>query len=103
MRSRVFHRSICSTNHRAAADNSTGDAPVLSAAQLQIRSEFLQKSNLSDAASVQTAIDHAEEIARVLRENVVQGQKKEGDEHSYSMPSRLFSGSFAMNRADILY
>lgn len=62
----------------------TGDAPVLSAAQSQIRNEFRQRSTLSDTESVQAAVQHADEVARVLRENVVQGQRADGDEHSYS-------------------
>lgn len=72
-----------------------GDAPILSAAQVQIRNEFRQKSNLSDSDSVQAAVDHAEQVARVLRENVVQGQRQEGNDQNYSMLLRLYTDGFA--------
>ncbi|KFH42539.1 Mitochondrial zinc maintenance protein-like protein [Hapsidospora chrysogenum ATCC 11550] len=70
---------------RAARIAFQGDAPILSAAQSQIRNEFRQRSTLSDTESVQAAVQHAEEVARVLRENVVQGRRTDGDEHSYKL------------------
>lgn len=60
-----------------------GDAPILSAAQLQIRNEFRQKA-LADAADASAAIKHAEEVAKVLRQNVVQGQRTEEGKDTFS-------------------
>lgn len=63
----------------------TGDAPILAAAQVQIRNEFRQKASLDPAdASVPAAIQHAEQVAKVLRENVVQGKKIEEGQDKYS-------------------
>lgn len=64
---------------------SAGDAPILLAAQTQIRNEFRQKATLdpSDGA-VPAAVQHAEEVARVLRENVVQGQRTAEGKDTYS-------------------
>src|SRR6266480_225893 len=54
-----------------------GDEPVLSAARQQIRSGFRDKSSLelSDPA-LGPAIQHAEDVARILRANVVQGRRE---------------------------
>lgn len=60
-----------------------GDAPILSAAQLQIRNEFRQKASI-DASTAPAAIKHAEDVAKVLRQNVIQGQKTEEDDNTYS-------------------
>ncbi|KAM4061104.1 hypothetical protein HRG_010011 [Hirsutella rhossiliensis] len=63
-----------------------GDAPVLAAAQSQIRHEFRQKSSLDSAsADAQAAIQHAQQVARILRENVVQGRKAEGRDDTYKL------------------
>ena len=63
----------------------TGDAPILSAAQAQIRNEFRQKASLDPSDdTVSAGIQHAEAVAKVLRENVVQGQKTQAGEESYS-------------------
>lgn len=62
---------------------SQGDAPILSAAQLQIRNEFRQKASI-DASDAPAAIKHAEEVAKVLRQNVVQGRRIEEGKDSYS-------------------
>lgn len=61
--------------------HSTGDAPVLAAAQQQIRHEFRQRSSLNSSdTSTQEAVQHAQEVASFLRANVVQGKKvAEGD------------------------
>ena len=61
----------------------TGDTHILSAAQLQIRNEFRQKASI-DASGATAAIQHAEEVAKVLRENVVQGKKTEEGKDTYS-------------------
>ncbi|KAH6973203.1 hypothetical protein BKA56DRAFT_593486 [Ilyonectria sp. MPI-CAGE-AT-0026] len=63
-----------------------GDAPILAAAQVQIRNEFRQKASLDPAdASVPAAIQHAEQVAKVLRENVVQGKKIEEGQDKYKL------------------
>lgn len=63
---------------------SSGDAPVLAAAQQQIRDGFKQKASLTpsdpDAAS---AIQHAQEVAKFLRSNVVQGVRLDGHDNKY--------------------
>ncbi|KAF5678498.1 mitochondrial zinc maintenance mitochondrial [Fusarium heterosporum] len=69
---------------RAARVAFQGDAPILSAAQLQIRNEFRQKASI-DASNAPAAIKHAEEVATVLRQNVIQGQKTEEDENTYKL------------------
>ncbi|KJZ74323.1 hypothetical protein HIM_06329 [Hirsutella minnesotensis 3608] len=70
---------------RAARIAFQGDAPILAAAQGQIRDQFRQKSSLdSDSADAQAAIQHAQDVAKFLRENVVQGQKTEDKENTYS-------------------
>ncbi|KAI1027600.1 hypothetical protein LB504_011821 [Fusarium proliferatum] len=61
-----------------------GDAPILSAAQLQIRNEFRQKASV-DAADASAAIKHAEEVAKVLRQNVVQGQRTEEGKDTFKL------------------
>ncbi|KAG9500443.1 Mitochondrial zinc maintenance protein 1, mitochondrial [Fusarium musae] len=68
---------------RAARIAFQGDAPILSAAQLQIRNEFRQKAS-ADAADASAAIKHAEEVAKVLRQNVVQGQRTEEGKDTFS-------------------
>lgn len=61
-----------------------GDAPILAAAQQQIRHEFRQKSSLNSSdASTQEAIQHAQEVANFLKANVVQGKRMEGGENMY--------------------
>ncbi|KAH6992723.1 hypothetical protein EDB82DRAFT_497644 [Fusarium venenatum] len=68
---------------RAARIAFQGDAPVMSAAQIQIRNEFRQKATI-DASDAPAAIKHAEEVAKVLRQNVVQGRRIEDGKDSYS-------------------
>lgn len=59
---------------------------MLSAAQGQIRHEFRERSKLAPTdASIPAAIHHAEDVARILRENVVQGTRSETDEDKYRM------------------
>ncbi|RFU78596.1 hypothetical protein TARUN_3639 [Trichoderma arundinaceum] len=71
---------------RAARIAFQGDVHVLSAAQNQIRQTFQENRALDSSSSIQTAIRHAEDVATILRENVVQGQKIESDgsNHTYS-------------------
>ncbi|KAM5369960.1 hypothetical protein ACJZ2D_008759 [Fusarium nematophilum] len=71
---------------RAARIAFQGDAPILSAAQDQIRNEFRQKASLNPSdADASAAIQHAEEVAKVLRENVVQGKKTEDGNDTYKL------------------
>ncbi|KZZ88476.1 mitochondrial complex I protein Fmp36 [Moelleriella libera RCEF 2490] len=71
---------------RAARVAFRGDAPVLAAAQQQIRDGFRQKASLTpsdpDAAS---AIQHAQEVAKFLRSNVVQGVRLDGHDNKYQL------------------
>ncbi|KAF4462154.1 Mitochondrial zinc maintenance 1 mitochondrial [Fusarium albosuccineum] len=69
---------------RAARIAFQGDGPILSAAQLQIRNEFRQKASI-DPSAAPAAIQHAEEVAKVLRENVVQGKKTEEGPDTYKL------------------
>lgn len=62
----------------------TGDAPILLAAQEQIRGEFRSKQALSPTdTTVTEGIQHATEVAKFLRENVVQGKKMQGEDSKY--------------------
>ncbi|UNI22136.1 Mitochondrial zinc maintenance protein 1, mitochondrial [Purpureocillium takamizusanense] len=71
---------------RAARIAFQGDAPVLAAAQDQIRHEFRQRSALdASAPDAQAALQHAGEVARFLRENVVQGRKAADEEGTYKL------------------
>ncbi|KOS18919.1 Mitochondrial zinc maintenance protein 1 [Escovopsis weberi] len=67
---------------RAARIAFQGDAHVLAAAQLQIRQTF-QENRALEASKVYGAVQHAEDVARILRENVVQGKRvgADGEEH----------------------
>lgn len=71
---------------RSSSDHvNIGDAPVLLAAQSQIRNEFRNNKSLDpNDASVSAGITHATEVATFLRQNLVQGKKVEGDEGMYS-------------------
>lgn len=58
----------------------TGDQAVLHAARQEARNGFRKNAALSpDDPNLAAAITHAEDVARFLRENVVQG-KKEGED-----------------------
>jgi len=58
-----------------------GDIPVLHAARSTIRENFRKNSSLDPVdPAYAPAIAHAEEVAKLLRENIVQGQKVEGEE-----------------------
>ncbi|KAF9775693.1 Mitochondrial zinc maintenance protein 1, mitochondrial [Fusarium sp. DS 682] len=76
---------------RAARIAFQGDAPILSAAQLQIRNEFRQKASI-DASDAPAAIQHAEEVAKVLRQNVVQGQRVEEGKDTFSKLEPVYRG-----------
>ncbi|KAI1296433.1 hypothetical protein F5Y03DRAFT_398773 [Xylaria venustula] len=64
---------------RAARVAFQGDAPTLSAARISIRQGFRANAALEPTSpEFLAAVKHAEEVAMILRQNVVQG-KKEGD------------------------
>ncbi|PQE25203.1 Mitochondrial zinc maintenance 1 mitochondrial protein [Rutstroemia sp. NJR-2017a BVV2] len=59
----------------------TEDLPLLTSARKQARSTFLSNRSLEPSSpECAAAIAHAEDVAKILRENVVQGRKEEGDE-----------------------
>lgn len=61
-----------------------GDHRLLAAAHHQARKEFNSKRNLSpDGEDARQGIAHAEEVAQVLRKNVVQGERLDGEEEKY--------------------
>ncbi|KAK8070716.1 hypothetical protein PG997_010919 [Apiospora hydei] len=60
----------------------TGDQPILEAAHNQIRLGFRQHANLKPSdPKFADEIRHAEDVATILKQNVVQG-KREGDTYS---------------------
>ena len=63
-----------------------GDAQVLHAARFQARDAFRKNAAMQQGdPALGPAIAHAEEVAKILRENVVQGKKVEKDgEERYS-------------------
>ncbi|KAF2431211.1 hypothetical protein EJ08DRAFT_632506 [Tothia fuscella] len=61
-----------------------GDLPTLTAARQSARDNFEQNRNLEPEAS-QTSIKHAEDVAKILLENVVQGMKVEGEESRFKL------------------
>lgn len=53
---------------------------MLHAARAEARNSFQQNASLSlDSPEATAAVAHAEEVAQILKQNVVQG-KKEGDD-----------------------
>ncbi|KAI0427539.1 hypothetical protein F5Y09DRAFT_28124 [Xylaria sp. FL1042] len=64
---------------RAARIAFQGDAPMLTAARQSIRQGFRANAALEPTSlEFPDAVKHAEDVAMILRQNVVQG-KKEGD------------------------
>jgi complex III assembly factor LYRM7 len=64
---------------------------TLFAARAEARKNFESNRNLTaGSAELSKQITHAEEVAKFLRENVVQGQAKD-DEGNYSMCWRCMS------------
>lgn len=56
----------------------TGDIPLLHAARQQARDGFLRNASLEVGdPALAPAIAHAEEVAKILKENIVQGKKVE--------------------------
>ncbi len=59
-----------------------GDMPLLHAARKEARNGFRKNASLSpEDPALAPAIAHAEEVAKILRENIVQG-KLEDDKYS---------------------
>jgi complex III assembly factor LYRM7 len=71
---------------RYPANSTPGDANVLSAARVEVRKNFESNRHLQTGSEeMQKEIARANEVAKFLRENVVQGEATEGD--NYSMHS----------------
>ncbi|KAH7358677.1 hypothetical protein B0T11DRAFT_284960 [Plectosphaerella cucumerina] len=67
---------------RSAAIAFEGDVRTLLAAKQQIRQSFQANAALAPTdPNTQPAIDHAFEVAKFLRENVVQGTRQEDDKY----------------------
>ena len=65
------------------ANSTTGDANVLSAARVEVRRNFESNRHLQTGSEeMQKEIARANEVAKFLRENVVQGEATEGDNYS---------------------
>ncbi|KAH0430842.1 putative mitochondrial protein fmp16 [Colletotrichum kahawae] len=63
---------------RAARIAFKGDDRVLTAAKQQIRQGFRDQASLAPSdASLRQAIEKAEDIAKILRQNIVQGKQDE--------------------------
>jgi hypothetical protein len=69
-----------------------GDTTTLQAARKQVRSRFEEKRNLSvETPEALEAITEARNVAKFLRENLVQGVKDEStDTYSINSPLPLF-------------
>ncbi|KAK9786767.1 putative Mitochondrial zinc maintenance protein 1, mitochondrial [Seiridium cardinale] len=66
---------------RAARLAFQGDEPILNAARSQIRTGFRDHASLDPKSpEINDHIKHAQDVATILRENVVQG-KKNGDKY----------------------
>ncbi len=74
-----------------------GDTRVLTAARQEARKRFEQQANLaSDSPAIGAGIAHAEEVARILRHNIVQGQPQMPTATSSAgRPSHFYSMSCA--------
>lgn len=65
-----------------------GDERLLTSARDQIRAGFREKAGLSPSdPAVAPAVQHAREVAAMLRENVVQGQQDGDGRYSESFRS----------------
>lgn len=66
-----------------STDTKLGDANVLSAARIEVRKNFESNRHLQTGTEeFQKSIAHANEVAKFLKENVVQGEATEGDNYS---------------------
>jgi hypothetical protein len=72
------------------------DLPILTAAKEQARAAFRQNASLpKDDPLVPKAIAHAEEVAVILKQNIVQGKNIGGDRYSTFYHSAI--QSFSLN------
>jgi len=77
---------------RQAPNLLLGDLPRLYAARRAARDGFESNESLSfDSKEATESIQHAEDVSRLLRENLVQGRVVEGKENSYSEKALLVS------------
>ncbi|GKT51283.1 mitochondrial zinc maintenance protein 1, mitochondrial [Colletotrichum spaethianum] len=75
---------------RAARIAFKGDDRVLTAAKQQIRQGFRDQANLAPTnPAYDQAIQKAEDIAKILRENVVQGKQDESQIYKYLSELRI--------------
>ncbi|PHH78747.1 hypothetical protein CDD80_6298 [Ophiocordyceps camponoti-rufipedis] len=75
---------------RAARIAFRGDDRVLTAAKQQIQHAFRQSSSLEPSSQeAQKAIQHAKDVAQILRSNVVQGRREGPDKDTYSQLARF--------------
>ncbi|PHH58975.1 hypothetical protein CDD81_3979 [Ophiocordyceps australis] len=82
------YRSILRAARLAFKD----DAPILASAQTQARAQFQEKASLDPAGpDAKAAIQHAQDVAKILRENVVQGRKADGQENTYKLRIHEFT------------
>ncbi|KAK8102352.1 Mitochondrial zinc maintenance protein 1- mitochondrial [Apiospora sp. TS-2023a] len=69
-----------------------GDKPTLEAAQTQIRMGFRQHADLKPSdPKVAEEIHHAQDVATILKQNVVQG-KREGDTYKLRIHEHVERG-----------
>ncbi|CAG8948948.1 hypothetical protein HYFRA_00002075 [Hymenoscyphus fraxineus] len=70
-----------------------GDLPILQAARLEARTAFEQKASLQpNDPAVGPAIAHAEEVAKILTENIVQGKNIGGDKYKLRIHEKTERG-----------
>lgn len=82
------------THHKPPIHNSfltipfTGDIPTLLSARRAVRDNFDQNRSLPSSSPESTEqIQYAQEVAKILRENLVQGRAMDGDGDRYSRSS----------------
>lgn len=63
-----------------------GDAPLLKAARSEARNNFRSNASLSAGSpEALAAVKHAEEVAQILKQNVVQGRQLKEDPDRYKL------------------
>ncbi|KAH8590721.1 hypothetical protein B0O99DRAFT_520782 [Bisporella sp. PMI_857] len=76
------YRSLLRSTRLAFA----GDKPLLLAARAEARNSFRSNAGLSPSSSeYAAAVRHAEEVAQILKQNVVQGVRVQGEEDKYKL------------------
>lgn len=72
---------------------------MLLAAQAQARSKFEQSRGVStESEEARKGIEHAESVAVMLRQNIVQGVQETGDAQKYSMNTLGFAADVEAKR-----